>query len=132
MSDSLQDLHPLISSAAHKHAENLIGLDKIIGNPDAVKSIEDVFKAGAEFMYSLVGNLGPMTITEVKNWPDSSNVTTTGYVKDEQVLVITFKNGKKYSYKDVPVSVWLDLLETKSIGRFIAKEIIQHYEHKEI
>lgn len=57
----------------------------------------------------------------------SSNVESVGY--DGSTLTITFKGGKTYHYSNVPTSIHQSLLKAKSIGSFIATNIINKYKN---
>ena len=43
-------------------------------------------------------------------------------------LVVEFKNGRKYLYKNVPEKIINDLLAAESAGKFLNAEIKQNYQ----
>ena len=63
-----------------------------------------------------------------KLWPNSSNVSRTAYVGFRNMLLVTFNSGGTYQYSPVPSVVWNELLDTASIGSFVAKKIKPNYE----
>lgn len=95
-----------------------------------------------------VGSTKPMQTS--KDWQMlSSQVKTTEYkedfemlVPDEEtkesksvksnVMIVTFNNGGKYAYLDVPENIWKLSLVTTSIGKFINSSIKGKYEFKKL
>jgi hypothetical protein len=59
---------------------------------------------------------------------ESSSLKSVGYDELTQTLTVEFHTGKKYSYGEVPVEVYNDLLEAKSAGSYFAKNIRGKYE----
>jgi hypothetical protein len=49
---------------------------------------------------------------------ESSNIASVGYDKDRREMIVEFKTGTFYSYKDVPSLVYRSFLEAKSKGKF--------------
>lgn len=61
----------------------------------------------------------------------SSNIKRVGY--DEKCLLVEYSSGVKYRYLDVPRSVYKNLLESDSKGKFMNSEVKGKYEYiKEI
>lgn len=58
----------------------------------------------------------------------SSNIKRIGY--DEKKLIVEYKSGAKYFYKNVPRNLYKKLLESESKGRFMNSEIKGHYEYE--
>jgi len=57
----------------------------------------------------------------------SSAIAAVGYSEKMQELVIRFTNGKKYSYLDVPPSVYKRLMSASSKGRHFNQNIRYQY-----
>lgn len=53
----------------------------------------------------------------------SSNITSVGYDKENNVLEVRFKGGGLYSYKDVPKSVYDGLMSAESVGKQFTTEV---------
>ena len=58
---------------------------------------------------------------------DSSGVRAVGYEEERKILYIRFVDGDIYEHYEVPVGEVVDLLQSKSIGRFVNKRIISYY-----
>ena len=58
---------------------------------------------------------------------ESSAVAGVGYDHINNVLTVKFASGKKYDYKDVPVQVYEDLVNSPSSGKFLNKEVKGKY-----
>lgn len=67
-----------------------------------------------------------------KDWPNSSNIATTQYNEVTNHLDITFKNGLRYRYYDVPASEWETLKDAESIGKYINTRIKGHYQSQNL
>ena len=48
----------------------------------------------------------------------SSNLAAVGYNEEDQSLVIQFKNGMFYEFKEVPIEVYNMMLRAPSIGKY--------------
>jgi hypothetical protein len=53
----------------------------------------------------------------------SSNISTVGFDADTQTLEIEFTNGNIYQYFDVPVTVYEELMQAESKGKFLSTQI---------
>jgi hypothetical protein len=53
----------------------------------------------------------------------SSNISTVGFDADTQTLEIEFTNGNIYQYFDVPVTVYEELMQAESKGKFLTTQI---------
>jgi len=58
---------------------------------------------------------------------DSSGVRAVGYEEERKILHIRFIDGDIYQYYGGPVGEVVDLLQSKSIGRFVNKRIKSYY-----
>ncbi|MEM7735375.1 MAG: KTSC domain-containing protein [Deinococcota bacterium] len=56
---------------------------------------------------------------------DSSNIASVGY--EANTLEITFNSGGTYQYKNVPESVFRELLDAPSKGKFFHQHIKNIY-----
>lgn len=62
--------------------------------------------------------------------PESSNIAKAQYEKETKTLMIEFKNGSRYLYKNVPEDVWKSYQGTDSVGKFFYKYIREKYEYE--
>ena len=62
----------------------------------------------------------------IKQTPDSSQIKSIGYNKEEKIFEITYKNGAIYDYFDVDPSLWEQAQTAPSIGKFCAQYIKPH------
>lgn len=62
----------------------------------------------------------------------SSSVNSIGFDSDIGDLKINFKSGRSYLYADVPESVYDNLMDSDSIGRFVNDKIKPKYAYTEI
>ena len=63
---------------------------------------------------------------------ESSSVRAVGYDPATFELEITFRNGLRYRYQQVPVAAYRLLLQAPSIGEFVNKQIKPRFEAKKI
>lgn len=68
------------------------------------------------------------TIKQVK----SSQLQEVEYDSETSKLIVTFNNGSKYSYDDVPEKVFVELVSADSIGSFFNREIKSKYKYTKI
>jgi len=61
---------------------------------------------------------------------DSSNIDEIGW--EEGTLRVVFKNGATYDYTTVPESVYLDMCDSQSPGRFLNQQIKPLYKCEKI
>lgn len=52
------------------------------------------------------------------------------YDKENNTLVIEFKGGSRYRYKDVPEEVWIAYKGAESVGKFFYKYIKDKYDYE--
>ena len=55
-----------------------------------------------------------------------------GYDVRSGVLEVVFNTGDKYQYKEVPASEFAGLMNAESIGQYMHRHIIDHYEYERI
>ncbi len=60
------------------------------------------------------------------------NLNTTSYNAETKVLTVTFKDGKKYDYADVPQTVVDEMDKAESKGNFFNKNIRGKYKHSKV
>lgn len=58
---------------------------------------------------------------------ESSNIASIGYDEESSTLEIEFLNNTIYQYFDVPYSVYKDLIEAGSKGKYFAQQIKGYY-----
>lgn len=63
---------------------------------------------------------------------DSSTLDTTMYLVDSKTLIVTFKNGTSYSYKDVDEKTYTDFVQSESHGSALNKLIKNKFETSKI
>lgn len=54
----------------------------------------------------------------------SSAISSTGYAAESRIFAVAFKGGKTYRYADVPPSIPAGLAEAKSVGKYIASNVV--------
>jgi hypothetical protein len=62
----------------------------------------------------------------------SSNVKSVGYDPEKKALHIHFRSGTTYVYKDVPESVYWELLESQSVGKYLDKNVKGGFDHEQV
>ena len=62
----------------------------------------------------------------------SSNLKSSIYDTETQELIVEFKKGGKYSYKDVPLQTVISLRRAQSKGGYFNKNIAKVYNYKKI
>lgn len=63
---------------------------------------------------------------------ESNAIKKASYDYDIRLLKITFVNGKKYNYHNVPTDTFISMKYSKSIGRFINKYIKSDFNYESI
>jgi hypothetical protein len=61
---------------------------------------------------------------------DSTSLSAGKYNKEDEVLLIKFKNGSVYKYIDVPAEVFGELVAASSQGSYFAHNIKSEYEYE--
>lgn len=64
--------------------------------------------------------------------PASSNIKRLAYDDEKALLEVEFRNGRKYQYNSVPISVWVNFLASKSKGKYFSKYIKGQYNFNKI
>lgn len=62
----------------------------------------------------------------------SSNLDRIGYDLERQVLYVMFQNGAYYAYQGVPDSIYTDLMNANSMGRYFNRHIRNHYPYERL
>ena len=68
---------------------------------------------------------------EIKYW-GATNVESTEYIQENKYLIVEYTNRKRYLYDPVPIEVWKQLIEAKSIGQFLYAEIKGKYGYVDV
>ena len=55
-----------------------------------------------------------------------------GYDPRSQVLEVAFNTGDRYQYLEVPASEYEGLMSAESIGQYMHRHIIDHYDYERI
>ncbi len=62
----------------------------------------------------------------------ATTIKRMGYDTSTQTMAIEFKSDTLYHYYNVPKQVYLDMLNSESIGSFLAKEIKDKYKFEKV
>lgn len=73
-----------------------------------------------------------MLQTLVHPTPESSNIEELVYLQNRTILLVSFKNGRTYAYKNVPLSVYEELLNDEGVGSGFFKRIKPHYDFLQV
>lgn len=68
----------------------------------------------------------------IYNVIESSNIIESQYDMSTDKMVVTFKNGTKYEYDDVPHKVYAKFRLSESQGKFFTTEISKNYKYKKL
>jgi hypothetical protein len=63
---------------------------------------------------------------------DSEMLTFVGYDAQARILKVVFNTGGTYQYKEVPASEYEKLMSAESIGQYMHRYIIDHYDHERL
>lgn len=63
---------------------------------------------------------------------DSDMLKLVGYDQESRVLHVVFNTGGEYRYLEVPASEYEGLMMAESIGGYMHKHIIDHYDYERI
>ena len=63
---------------------------------------------------------------------ESEMLRLVGYDAHAQLLEVVFNTGDKYQYKEVPASEYEGLMSAESIGQYMHKHIIDHYDYERL
>ena len=61
---------------------------------------------------------------------ESEMLRLVGYNEELQILEVVFNTGDRYRYLDVPLSEYEALMNSESIGQYMHKHVIGHYEYE--
>lgn len=64
--------------------------------------------------------------------PESSNVKQFTYSTNSKTLTVEFNNGSVYSYSTVPINIFNEMKEAKSVGSFLSREVKGKYLHTQV
>lgn len=67
-----------------------------------------------------------------KHLVKSSNIAWVAYDEESKTLYVNFHSGSTYSYDDVPIEIFNDLLNAGSKGRYFARKIKFSYKYKKL
>ena len=62
----------------------------------------------------------------------SSTIVSVGYDEEQQILEITFRDGRVYHYLEVPPERALSLLRAESKGRFLNSDIKPNFGYRAV
>ena len=63
---------------------------------------------------------------------DSEMLLAAGYDEKLRMLQVVFRTGGTYRYKNVPSDKYDELMNSESMGQYMHKHIIGHYEYERI
>jgi KTSC domain len=63
---------------------------------------------------------------------DSEMLEYVGYDGKQKILEVVFNSGERYQYFDVPASVYDELMSAESIGQYMHRHIIGHYDYQRV
>ena len=63
---------------------------------------------------------------------ESSTIEAVGYEEESSTLQVEFKNGGMYQYFDVPESVFEELRDADSVGKYLAYSIKGTYRYSKV
>lgn len=63
---------------------------------------------------------------------DSEMLRLAGYDAKSEVLEVVFNSGERYRYKAVPRSEYERLMSAESIGQYMHRHIIGHYDYQRL
>lgn len=63
---------------------------------------------------------------------NSSMIHTAFYDKQNRNLILTFNDGKKYLYEDVPAGTYEGLRTAESKGRYLHRNVIKLFSFKKV
>ncbi|HYK22131.1 MAG TPA: KTSC domain-containing protein [Pyrinomonadaceae bacterium] len=62
----------------------------------------------------------------------SEMLSHVGYDARQRVLEVIFTSGDRYRYKEVPISEYEGLMNADSMGRYMHRHIIDHYDYDRV
>lgn len=70
--------------------------------------------------------------TKIINDIESSNLKRTEYDTQTKLMEVTFKNGVKYVYEEVPHQIYTKFRMSESQGKFFNLNIAKKYKYKKV
>ena len=55
-----------------------------------------------------------------------------GYDEGSRILEVVFNTGDRYQYKEVPADEYEGLMSAESIGQYMHRHIIDHYDYERL
>jgi len=66
------------------------------------------------------------------NIVNSSNIARIGFDSQLNKLVVQFKTGKYYEYENVPENLYLNMVNSQSIGKYFNTYIRNNFPYREL
>ena len=63
---------------------------------------------------------------------DSDMLRLVGYDARARILEVVFNKGGQYQYKGVPATEFKKLMSAESIGKYMHRHIIDHYDYERV
>ena len=63
---------------------------------------------------------------------ESEMLLAAGYDQKSRILQVVFRTGGIYRYKNVPSDKYDELMSAESIGQYMHKNIIGHYDYERL
>ena len=63
---------------------------------------------------------------------ESEMLLAAGYDQKSHILQVVFRTGGTYRYKDVPSDKYDEMMNAESIGQYMHKNIIGHYQYERV
>ena len=63
---------------------------------------------------------------------NSHMLSLVGYDARSRILEVVFNKGGQYQYKEVPASEYKKLMSADSMGKYMHRHIIDHYDYERI
>lgn len=60
----------------------------------------------------------------------SSNVEAIMYHQKSRELIVTYRGGREYVYRDVPPEIWAGIEAAESVGRYLHEFVKGQYEYE--
>lgn len=63
---------------------------------------------------------------------DSTALTWIRYLPEQRILQVSLRTGRDYEYRDVPLSIYRELLAAESKGRYYNRHIRNNFPFREV
>lgn len=105
--------------------QDMVGDDHLYEKLELLSELNDLINEVPliQLVQEVRESLKPSSNPFEKYWPESSMIEKTEYEPNNNVLVITFKNGSKYAYQDFPADKWEETKASESIGKYVNSAI---------